>query len=334
MKKDGVDGRAGAHMRMGRRFFFRGAGAADWVRRGMRLPFILASVVCSLAWADGGEPPSKKSTGRKLGLTIQVQGGGWGRGRKESIETVLYAVADTLMSRLPPGHLGAPIVVTHTDGPPMALYGRGGAGEYRIRLHARDENWHLYVYEFAHELCHLLSNYDAQPLPAEAHRDNQWFEETLCETASLFTLNHLARHWAAAPPGPEWRAEADHLRRFFDLLIAEGHRRLPPEAPLASWLRDNEDSLRRDPYLRQKNEVLANLLLPLFERDPENWQALAYLNLDPADARSSLRAYLARWYANTPLAQRGLVAGVLALLALDDALPPTRSATQWRAAAQ
>ena len=30
MKKDGVDGRAGAHMRMGRRFFFRGAGAADW----------------------------------------------------------------------------------------------------------------------------------------------------------------------------------------------------------------------------------------------------------------------------------------------------------------
>ncbi len=334
MKKDGVDGRAGAHMRMGRRFFFRGAGAADWVRRGMRLPFILASVVCSLAWADGGEPPSKKSTGRKLGLTIQVQGGGWGRGRKESIETVLYAVADTLMSRLPPGHLGAPIVVTHTDGPPVALYGRGSAGEYRIRLHARDENWHLYVYEFAHELCHLLSNYDAQPLPAGAHRDNQWFEETLCETASLFTLNHLARHWAAAPPGPEWRAEADHLRRFFDLLIAEGHRRLPPEAPLASWLRDNEDSLRRDPYLRQKNEVLANLLLPLFERDPENWQALAYLNLDPADARSSLCAYLARWYANTPLAQRGLVASVLALLALDDALPPTRPAAQWRAAAQ
>ncbi len=36
-----------------RRFFFYKARAADWVRRGMRVPFILASVACSLAWADG-----------------------------------------------------------------------------------------------------------------------------------------------------------------------------------------------------------------------------------------------------------------------------------------
>ena len=121
-----------------RRFFFYKARAADWVRRGMRVPFILASVACSLAWADGSELPQKKPAGRKLGLSIQVQGGGWGRGRKESIETVLNAVADTLIARLPPGRFAAPIVVTHTDGPPVALYGRGSAGEYRIRLHARD----------------------------------------------------------------------------------------------------------------------------------------------------------------------------------------------------
>lgn len=303
-----------------RRFFFYKARAADWVRRGMRVPFILASVACSLAWADGSELPQKKPAGRKLGLSIQVQGGGWGRGRKESIETVLNAVADTLMARLPPGRFAAPIVVTHTDGPPVALYGRGSAGEYRIRLHARDDNWHLYAYEFAHELCHVLSNYDAQPA---THRDNQWFEEALCETASLFTLRHLAQRWEAQPPGPEWAGEAARLRGFFELLIGEGHRLLPADAPLAAWLRDNEDGLRRDPYLRQKNEVLANLLLPLFEHDPDNWQALTYLNLDPADARSSLRAYLSRWYASTPPAHRALVAGVLGLLALDDVVPPS-----------
>ena len=314
-----------------KRLFFHKTRAAEWVRRGMRVPFILASLACSLAWADGAELPQKKPAGRKLGLSIQVQGGGWGRGRKESIETVLHAVADTLMARFPPGQFRAPIVVTHTDGPPVALYGRGSGGEYRIRLHARDDNWHLYAYEFAHELCHVLSNYDAQPA---IQRDNQWFEEALCETASLFTLRHLAQRWEAQPPGPEWVGEAGRLRGFFELLIGEGHRMLPAEAPLAAWLRDNEASLRRDPYLRQKNEVLANLLLPLFEHDPDNWQALAYLNLDPADARSSLRAYLSRWYASTPPAHRALVAGVLALLALDDALPPTRPATQWRAAAQ
>lgn len=328
-------GRGAGAMHTRRRFFFRRTKAADWVRRGMRLPFILASVACSLAWADGGDLAQKKPPGRKLGLTIQVQGSGWGRARKDAIETVLNAVAETLMSRLPPGHFRAPIVVTHTEGPPMVMYGRGSEGEYRIRLHARDDNWHLYVYEFAHELCHVLSNYDTQAMPpGGGHPDNQWFEETLCETASLFTLQQLALRWDAAPPGPEWAGEAAHLRRFFDLLIAEGHRRLPPEAPLAAWLRDNEDSLRHNPYLRQKNEVLANLLLPLFERDPENWQALAYMNLDPADARSSLRTYLSRWYANTPLAHRTLVASVLALLSLDDVVPPLQPAGPLHASAE
>lgn len=313
-----------------KRFVFRHGATADWLRRGMRLPFILASVVCSLAYADtGGETVAKKSGTRKLGLSIQVQGGGWGRARKDAIETVLYSVADEMLSRLP-GRLKAPIVVTHTDGPPLAEYGRGSQGEYRIRLHAQGENWHLYAYEFAHELCHVLSNHDAH---VSAH-DNQWFEETLCETASLFTLKNLAQRWEQAPPGPQWQAEAVRLRAFFDLLIAEGHRRLPPEAPLATWLRDNEDALRRNPYLRQKNEVLANLLLPLFERNPENWQALSYMNLDPGDARSSLRSYLGQWYGNTPLAHRDLVAGVLALLALDDVVPPDRPAGSLTALAE
>ena len=124
------------------------------------------------------------------------------------------------------------------------------------------------------------------------------------------------------------------MRAFFDLLIAEGHRRLPPEAPLTTWLHDNEEALRSNPYLRQKNEVLANLLLPLFERNPENWQALSYMNLDPGDARSSLRSYLGQWYGNTPLAHRDLVAGVLALLALDDVVPPDRPAGSLTALAE
>ena len=323
---------SGAFFRMNKRkrFAFRHGATADWLRRGMRLPFILASVVCSLAYADtGGETVAKKSGTRKLGLSIQVQGGGWGRGRKDAIETVLYSVADEMLSRLP-GRLKAPIVVTHTDGPPVAEYGRGSQGEYRIRLHAQGENWHLYAYEFAHELCHVLSNHDAH---VAAH-DNQWFEETLCETASLFTLKNLAQRWEQAPPGPQWQAEAVRLRAFFDLLIAEGHRRLPPEAPLTTWLHDNEEALRSNPYLRQKNEVLANLLLPLFERNPENWQALSYMNLDPGDARSSLRSYLGQWYGNTPLAHRDLVAGVLALLALDDVVPPDRPAGSLTALAE
>lgn len=304
---------------------FRAGVPEAWLRRGMRLPFIMASILCSLVHAGSGVevPAAKKAAGlRKPGVDIQVQGGGWGSARKEAIETVLNEVADELLANLP-GRLAAPIVVTHTDGPPVALYGRGTQGEYRIHLHARGDNWHLYAYEFAHELCHVLSNYDENVAPGTvSSRSNQWFEETLCETASLFTLKRLAQRWESTPPGPEWVGEAATLRRFFDLLISEGHRQLPPNAPLASWLRDNEAALRNNPYLRDKNEVLANLLLPLFDGNPENWQALAYLNLDPADARSSLRAYLAHWYRNAPEEHRALVGDVLAMLELGDALAP------------
>lgn len=284
-----------------------------WVARTARLPLIIASITCSLAHADSGEPrvPVHQNS-KKMGLTIKVKNGGWGGAQREAIETVLYSVADELLSRLPK-KLAMPIVVTHTDSNPVALYQRGPGGEYQVHLHARGENWHLYVYEFAHELCHILSNYE-ENLDANTTKYNQWFEETLCETASLFALKNLATTWETFPPEPKWSGEARKLRRFFDHLIAEGHRQLPPDTPLSTWLRENEDHLRRDPYLRNKNEVVANLLLPLFQKNPQNWEALSYLNLGPTDARDTLEKFLAHWYQSAPFEHQRFVADVLALL--------------------
>lgn len=293
----------------------------------MRLPLIIASILCSLAFstASPATPAKKGVNSRKLGLTIKVEGEGWGNVRRETIETVLYSVADELLSQLPK-KLAVPIVVTHTDSNPVALYERGAQGEYRVQLHASAENWHLYTYEFAHELCHILSNYEENVGP-DTSKYNQWFEETLCETASLFTLKSLAATWETHPPSPEWSGETEKLSRFFDLLITEGHRQLPPHAPLAVWLENNEERLRRDPYLREKNEVVANLLLPLFQRNPENWATLSYLNLDPGDARSSLQDYLRHWYRNAPAEHRTFIADVLGLFRIRDAIAVTPAET-------
>ncbi len=299
-----------------------------WVARNTRLPLIIASIACSLAHADPGEPLPPKAqhlNSKKMGLSLEVQEGGWGSAQKEAIETVLYSVADELLSRLPK-KLAAPIVVSHTDNGPVALYERGPAGEYRVQLHASGENWHLYVYEFAHEFCHILSNYEANVGP-DTTKYNQWFEETLCETASLFTLKNLAATWEVSPPAPQWSEQARKLRRFFDHLVAEGHRQLPPHTPLGAWLQENEEGLRHDPYLRNKNEVLANLLLPLFQENPQNWAALNYLNLDPSDARNSLGEYLGHWYENAPFEHKEFIGGVLALLLLEDIVPKTAAST-------
>lgn len=238
----------------------------------MRLPHVIAWIFCCLVLPQVAAAHDNR-------LDIRVETGGWGNVDPRQIQVVLYSVADELASQLP-ARLAAPIVVTHSDGPPVSLYKRGPGGEYRVALHASGTYWHLYVYEFAHEYCHILSNYD-EHVGANIVRYNQWFEESLCETASLYTLEHLASTWEHSPPTPEWSAHADKLRRFFELLVAEGHRKLPPQTTLAAWLRDNEDQLRHDPYQRQKNDLIAKMLLPLFERNPENWEALSYLNLDP-----------------------------------------------------
>lgn len=247
--------------------------------------------MCSLAWADGGEVPVKKSQGRKLGLSIQVQGGGWGRAQGIHRDSAERRGRELL----PVCRAGSPCPSSSPT--PMARRWRStavGGGEFRIRLHARDENWHLYAYEFAHELCHVMSNHDAHPAGDPPRQDNQSFE-TLCETASLFTCV-IAQRWKPSHPGPNGRAEADRLRRFFDLLVSE-HRRLPPDAPLAAWLQAHEDELRHNPYLREKNEVLANLLLPSSSAIRKTWRALGH---EPRPRRRPQQpAQLSlRWYAN------------------------------------
>jgi hypothetical protein len=299
-----------------------------WVMRQMRLPLILASVFGSMAHAGAAEGPSAKPSidSRKMGLDIKIEGGGWGSANPETIERVLYSVADELMARLP-NKLTTPIVVSHTDGNPVALYDRGVNGEYRVHLHATGQSWHLYVYEFAHELCHILSNYE-ENVGTDTTKYNQWFEETLCETASLFALKSLAETWDTSPASPEIVGRGKSLRRFFEHLIAEGHRQLPAYAPLASWLQENQDDLRNNPYLRDKNDVVANLLLPLFQSNPQNWDALTYLNLNPDDARSSLEDYLRHWYQNAPLEHKHFVASVLSLLWAGDGSPPSLADTR------
>lgn len=306
----------------------------SWVARQMRLPLIIASISCSLVHAEEAQlAPERPFNSKKSGLQLVVEDSGWGRVERESIEVVLYSVADEILSRLPK-KLTTPIVVTHTDSNPVALYERGPAGEYRVRLHASGEKWHLYAYEFAHELCHIISNYENN-IGDDATRHNQWFEETLCETASLFALKNLASTWETSPPSPKWSEEAKRIRRFFDHLVSEGHRQLPAHTPLVTWLHANEERLRNDPYLRKENEVVANLLLPLFQENPQNWDALSYLNLDASDARNSLNDYLTHWYLNASPEHKRFVAsilemfelqgvrsGALAFVAVNGTLPP------------
>ena len=50
----------------------------------------------------------------------------------------------------------------------------------------------------------------------------------------------------------------------------------------------------------RKNEVVATALLPLFEGQPQFWQAITHLNPSRASAGKTFGDYLADWYATCP----------------------------------
>lgn len=289
----------------------------------MRLWYVVVSLLCSLVCASAASAaPTMQSTSGENGvLRLRVEGSGWGSVTNAQIEGVLYSVANEFLSRFP-NKLAVPVVITHTEGNPIALYHRGPAGEYLVRLHANGNRWHLYVFEFAHELCHLMSNFDAN-IDGSPRRHNQWFEESLCEAASLYALESLASKWERNPAESGLPGQAAKLRSFFNLLISEEHRQLPPQVHPAGWLSANEGHLRSDPYQREKNDLVAKLLLPLFRSNPNNWDAIGYLNLDPADPSASLAEYLRHWQQRVPPEHQTFVADVINLFGM--ALPARAS---------
>lgn len=269
--------------------------------------FSFVLVACAMFAVAAGARASDPTA-----LDIRVEGEGWEQ-PSAAIAKTLNAVAGVLLPHLSSVPT-APIVVTHTNGPPVTLYERGPHGEYLVHLHAKGPRWHLYVYEFAHELTHILANYDSHAGPGTT-RHNQWLEESLCETASLFVLGRLAEAWTQAPAGDELAGRAGSLRSFYDSLVGEAHRRLPPGASFAAWLAENEPRLRDDPYRRDQDDLVARRLLPLFEGDAGGWGAVRYLNLDHADNDATLPQYLGHWYRNVPAVQKPFVGAVLQALA-------------------
>ena len=169
----------------------------------------------------------------------------------------------------------------------MTLFRHGAPGPITIQLTARDRKWAKFSYQFAHEFCHVLSDYERLGV-----NPNNWFHEALCELASSFTLRRMAERWPTQPPYSNWADYAPALSDYADDLLADENRQLPEGLTLATWLPVYENELRQDPYIRDKNAVVAYKLLPLFEADPSGWNALRRM----PGSTGILTEYLADWH--------------------------------------
>jgi hypothetical protein len=158
------------------------------------------------------------------------------------------------------------------------------------------------AYQFAHEFCHILCRFD------DKHAPTKWFEESLCETASLFALRRMAKTWQTDPPYPNWRSYAPHLADYAAKRLDSA--KLPEGKTFAQWYQENAEALRANATDRARNQIVAGVLLPLLEAQPQAWESVSYLNTEVFPGPYTWPDHLKAWHRHCPQAQKAFVSKV------------------------
>lgn len=249
----------------------------------------------------GPEPSSQHLPAYQLTMRL-----GWHETDVQTVERVLRSACDELIQYFP-GRRFRPIAVAfRRQGSPQVVYEGGPRGQHAtdvILLTARGRFWCQYIYQFAHEHCHILHNADLA-YPHEAG----WFNESLSELASYFVLRALSQRWAHQPPFPGWESFAPELHNYVEPMVHKAA--LPQGVTLANWYATHKDILRENPVNRELNAVVAHCLLPWFEEQPTHWEALTWLHHRRTSLRERLLTFaevLAEWEHHCPPGHKDFV---------------------------
>ena len=235
-------------------------------------------------------------------MQLRVLPCNWGEISPDDIEKLLKYTASHLNQWLRNPFEGIIHVKPSPPGlPPRALYRASSDRPFVIWLSARDNFWDKFVYQFAHEFCHVLSGYEGLK-----DNPNNWFHEAICELASVFTLRCMAERWPDDPPYPNraWYAQA--LKKYSQDLLSRPQVQLPEGVTLQNWLLSHEETLRRDRYWCQRkgNDLVAYALLPIFESDPTGWNAIQSL----PNSSGYLKEYFVDWHSSVDTKDKPFVA--------------------------
>lgn len=194
------------------------------------------------------------------------------------LELVLNRTQTLIDQYMGSEYLKPQITVFHNpeDYWPMVYFRENLDNEYKINLGNHNSDWKRYIYQFAHEYCHIRTNY----WPG-GYRYS-WFEESICELASHFTLIKLSYDWNKNPPYKNWEYYSEELLNYSHLNRSSYSLGNPEQLKFFIELKrsifdeiqcpDDHDELRND------YKLIALTLLPFFENNPKLWLPLTYWN--------------------------------------------------------
>jgi len=241
------------------------------------------------------------------GLRIIVMPGDWGESQIADIKRVAESAAHPIASLLNERRF-APIILQRSKSGPITLYKRGVGNEYQVRLDTSDRAWAQLAFQFAHEFCHIVCNY------RDAKNPQIWFEETLCECASLYSLRRMGENWKTNPPYSNWKSYATALTDYANTRVNAQNAKTKT---VAEFYHENKRELERSGTNRELNNFIAVKLLPLFEDSPESWHSLRYLNLGNPEENLSLEEYLEGWHQRVPERHREFILRVSKLFEVE-----------------
>ena len=248
-------------------------------------------------------------------MQISVMPSDWGDARLVDIRVLLTDVASQVERSLRDTLTSAVVVPSpDTDPYPMTHYRLSPGDPFVVQLSARHKLWAKFAYQFAHELCHIISN------PERLRGNpNNWFVEALCELSSVFTLRQMAERWRTQPPYPHWASYAASLAGYpVCMPVASGQPYLLKGA-INLLLSSEEDDLRETSSRKEfgdfseadrgKIAVFSHAMLPIFESQPTGWNSVRNV----PETEGGLREYLADWYAQVEPIDKPFVGRILGI---------------------
>lgn len=265
--------------------------------------FVRSSILIATALVVTSLPALSDS---RKAVTLKINTDGFGAS-KADIHAVCKSAGDQLLKHMD-GLEKFTIAVSKGKHGPISLFKRGEQGDYQVRLDTGKTFWAQYSYQFAHEICHVLCRYE------DDYRGNLWFEETLAELASLYCLREMATVWRKNPPYSNWKSFAPSLRDYTDTVQRERDDYLEiARTGLQLYYRKHAEHLTKNGTDREKNGAIAIVLLALFERQPEQWNAIRWVNSTPSPEGETFAHYLTKWRDAVPAKHTTFVEEIAAL---------------------
>jgi hypothetical protein len=185
--------------------------------------------------------------------------GHWGTSKPNDIIRILELVKKAFQDIYKIDYLNRSLAIRYNKDYPVTSL------DYStIFLSSIDEHWEQLIYQFSHELFHLMIN-------KEIINNLKWFEETLGELSSQYFLLKLAKDWEDKHPYHDLPICSESIKDYYENHFNNIQKIPINENEFNEFINIHLISLETNWYIREINKLCAEKLLSIFIENPILW---------------------------------------------------------------